>query len=474
MKKNPGLVFRTCLIIFDVSAILASCLFAYFFRTHIDSRPYYFAPSLSKFIISILPLVPAWIAILVSLSLYKKKVFLAKNHLSEIFRLAIASIVGIMSLITYDFFTPSTLFPVRPVAIYAAIFCFISLSAVRFILRFVRYLFTKGHRGSIRVIIVGNSQNTERLASRIVDFPEEGYELAGIVAHNNFIPKHLKDYKQPSLKIALENVQADAIFQTDDHQTEYNYQQSIDHHLFYYYVPSEATLSSHFGELELIGTTPAMLIKVTPLIGDARIAKRLVDILLGSIFLILAALPMLLIWIIIKLSDFRSPATYSEKRLSQYQQPFRIYKFRTMKSKYCGLSPEAAFTKMKKPEIIKEYRKNGDFIPNDPRITRIGKFLRATSLDELPQLFNVVKGDISLVGPRALVARELSNYGDRSLLLSVKAGLTGLAQVSGRRDISFAERRALDLYYIQNWSIFLDLQILVRTFGVVFLRKGAK
>ena len=217
-----------------------------------------------------------------------------------------------------------------------------------------------------------------------------------------------------------------------------------------------------------------MLIKVTPLIGDARIAKRLVDILLGSIFLILAALPMLLIWIIIKLSDFRSPATYSEKRLSQYQQPFRIYKFRTMKSKYCGLSPEAAFTKMKKPEIIKEYRKNGDFIPNDPRITRIGKFLRATSLDELPQLFNVVKGDISLVGPRALVAGELSNYGDRSLLLSVKAGLTGLAQVSGRRDISFAERRALDLYYIQNWSIFLDLQILVRTFGVVFLRKGAK
>ena len=145
-----------------------------------------------------------------------------------------------------------------------------------------------------------------------------------------------------------------------------------------------------------------------------------------------------------------------------------------MKSKYCGLSPEAAFTKMKKPEIIKEYRKNGDFIPNDPRITRIGKFLRATSLDELPQLFNVVKGDISLVGPRALVAGELSNYGDRSLLLSVKAGLTGLAQVSGRRDISFAERRALDLYYIQNWSIFLDLQILVRTFGVVFLRKGAK
>lgn len=91
---------------------------------------------------------------------------------------------------------------------------------------------------------------------------------------------------------------------------------------------------------------------------------------------------------------------------------------------------------MGKPHLIKEYRENGDMIPNDPRITKLGKFLRATSLDELPQLFNVVRGDISLVGPRALVPGELRHYGDRSLLLSVKSGLTGLAQVSGRRDIS--------------------------------------
>lgn len=129
---------------------------------------------------------------------------------------------------------------------------------------------------------------------------------------------------------------------------------------------------------------------------------------------------------------------------------------------------------MGKPGLIKKYRKNGDKIDDDPRITRLGKFLRATSLDELPQLFNVLKGDISLVGPRALVPGELRHYGDRSLLLSVKSGLTGLAQVSGRRDISFEERRALDIYYIQNWSLGLDMRILFRTIGAVFLRKGAK
>lgn len=129
---------------------------------------------------------------------------------------------------------------------------------------------------------------------------------------------------------------------------------------------------------------------------------------------------------------------------------------------------------MGKPHLIKEYRENGDMIPNDPRITKLGKFLRATSLDELPQLFNVVRGDISLVGPRALVPGELRHYGDRSLLLSVKSGLTGLAQVSGRRDISFEERRALDLYYIQNWSVWLDIRIIFRTIGAVLLRKGAQ
>ena len=129
---------------------------------------------------------------------------------------------------------------------------------------------------------------------------------------------------------------------------------------------------------------------------------------------------------------------------------------------------------MGKPELIKKYRKNGDYIKNDPRITKIGAFIRKTSLDELPQLFNVIKGDISLVGPRALVPGELRTYGDRSLLLTVKSGLTGLAQVSGRRDISFEERRALDIYYIHNWSLLLDFQILLRTVVVVFKHRGAK
>jgi len=100
---------------------------------------------------------------------------------------------------------------------------------------------------------------------------------------------------------------------------------------------------------------------------------------------------------------------------------------------------------------------------DDPRKTKFGTFLRKTSLDELPQLINIFKGDISLVGPRALIAAELDNYPYKNLILSVKSGLTGLAQISGRREIPFEERRKLDLYYVQNWSFWFDITILLKT-----------
>ena len=145
-----------------------------------------------------------------------------------------------------------------------------------------------------------------------------------------------------------------------------------------------------------------------------------------------------------------------------------------MKPEYSGMTAEEAFIKMGKPQLIKKYRKAGDYMKNDPRITKVGGFLRKTSLDELPQLFNILKGDISLIGPRALLPGELRDYGDRSLILTVRSGLTGFAQVSGRRDIPFEERRALDTYYVRNWSLMLDLSIFFKTIVVVIRGEGAK
>lgn len=474
MRKDPGLVFRFFLILGDSIAIIAAFLFAYLFRTHLDNRPYYFESEPLNFTITIAFLVPIWIIILASMGLYRKEVFFGKSYLTESSRLFFSSIIGVMTIITYDFFGQNNLFPVRLVAVYATILCFIFLSFVRFIIKFIRQLFLKKNHGAIRAIVIGNHKNTEYLLEHIHGFPEDGYVIAAIISSGKYIPKGLKKYQYSSLKEALKKVKADVIFQTDEHHTEYVYRQSIYHHLLYYFVPSNVTMSSHISHPELIGSTPAILVKATPLIGGAKVAKRLMDLIISIIIIIPASIIMLIIYIIQKLLDFKSPATYSQIRLSRYNKKFKIYKFRSMKPEFSCMSPEEAFIKIKKPHLIKQYRKNGDFIENDPRITKFGKFLRSTSLDELPQLFNVIKGDISLVGPRALVPGELKNYGDRSLLLSVKSGLTGLAQVSGRRDISFEERRALDIYYIQNWSIYRDFQILFRTLITVLFQKGAK
>jgi lipopolysaccharide/colanic/teichoic acid biosynthesis glycosyltransferase len=164
---------------------------------------------------------------------------------------------------------------------------------------------------------------------------------------------------------------------------------------------------------------------------------------------------------------------FRQVRLTRFNQEFMVFKFRTQYAKYDGTTPEQAFELMGKPELATRYRENGDFLEVDPRVTPLGHFLRRTSLDELPQLLNVVRGDISLVGPRALIPEELALYAKRHAILSVKSGLTGLAQVSGRRDISFDERRKLDLFYVQNWSFWNDLVILVKTVWIVLFHKGA-
>ena len=474
MKKDPGLIFRVVLIFSDALAVIAAFLIAYLFRIHIDSRPYYFEAEVETFFATIALIVPVWLILHAILGLYSKAVIFARSRFPELARLLLASILGVMSLISYGFFTGRSIMPTRAVAIYAVFISFIMLCIIRGIIHYARRRFVYKNRGVLRAVVIGNNINTARLIDRITDFPEDGYKLAAVVANKTYVPLDFHGKRFTSLKEALKWSKPDVIFQTDEKNSEYVYSQAVKNHLSYYFVPSESTLSSHIGNLELIGDTPAILVKVTPLIGGARIAKRAMDIILGGLALLIALIPMAIIWLVVKLSDPKHGAIYSEYRLSRYNNKVKIYKFRSMKPAYSGMSPEDAFKKMNKPELIEQYRKNGDYLPNDPRITKIGHFLRETSLDELPQLINVVKGDIALVGPRALVPGELRDYGDRSLLLSVKSGLTGLAQVSGRRDISFDERRSLDLYYVQNWSLWLDISILFRTFAAVFSGKGAK
>ncbi len=291
---------------------------------------------------------------------------------------------------------------------------------------------------------------------------------------------HHADYR--TFRSALDHIgstrQIHGIFQTELYPDEEHNREILDyaqeHHISYRFIPGNTELFVGNIDVELFRSSiPVIAVRQTPLFGWGNAVKRVFDLIVSGILLILVSPVMLLVAVAIKLSGGGS-VFFRQTRLTRYNQRFRVYKFRTQYAKYDGTTPEQAFAMIGKPELATAYRTNGDALDNDPRITPVGRWLRASSLDELPQLLNVFKGDLSLVGPRALIPEELEHFDKRHTILSVKCGMTGLAVVSGRRNIPFEERRKLDMYYVQNWSFWLDLTILLKTIRVVLERTGAR
>lgn len=201
-----------------------------------------------------------------------------------------------------------------------------------------------------------------------------------------------------------------------------------------------------------------------------RFLKRISDFILIIPILLVGIPVMILIALIIKLTS-PGPIIYSQNRIGQNGRPFKIYKFRTMYNDADKILDELI---AKDPNVKKEWESNFK-LKNDPRITKIGYFLRKTSLDELPQIFNVLKGDMSLVGPRPVTKFELEKYyrEDARFYKMIKPGITGLWQVSGRSDTSYEFRKRMDVWYVQNWCLWLDIVILLQTIKVVIKMEGA-
>jgi len=209
---------------------------------------------------------------------------------------------------------------------------------------------------------------------------------------------------------------------------------------------------------------PLLHVEEPKLSGPAWLAKNLLDRVAAAFGLLFLVPIFTVLALLIKVND-RGPAFFRQLRVGHEGRIFRVWKFRTM-----YVDAEERKSKL-------EAQNEGDGmlfkIKDDPRVTPIGRFLRATSLDELPQLINVLKGEMSLVGPRPLPADDGDYLGDVRRRLLVRPGMTGLWQVSGRSDLSWDEAVRLDLYYVDNWSLAYDLSILWRTIGVVVARKGA-
>ncbi|WP_294127039.1 sugar transferase [uncultured Clostridium sp.] len=194
--------------------------------------------------------------------------------------------------------------------------------------------------------------------------------------------------------------------------------------------------------------------------------KRIIDFMASLIGIILLSPVFLIISIMIKF-DSKGPIVFGHIRKGLHGKDIRVYKFRTMYENSKEIFDN--FTEEQKKEFYINFK-----LDNDPRITKLGHFLRKTSLDELPQLFNILKGDMSIVGPRPIVEGEIERYGKYSKkLFSVMPGLTGYWQANGRSDTTYEERVAMDMYYIDNRSTVLDIKIIFKTFISVIKKEGA-
>jgi len=228
-------------------------------------------------------------------------------------------------------------------------------------------------------------------------------------------------------------------------------------------------------ELEQVGTLPMIRLFQDPLRGPSRYLKRAFDVTLSLLALILLSPVLLLIAALIKL-DSRGPVLFRQERVGMDGRLFTLYKFRTMRADAEEQPHRELMAHLIRGALQVTGPRTGQElssplygkVPNDRRITRLGRWLRRWSLDELPQLFNVLKGEMSLVGPRPPIPYEVEHYSNwHRKRLDVKPGITGLWQVSGRNRLPFERMVELDLYYIEHWSLWLDVKILLKTIPAI-------
>jgi exopolysaccharide biosynthesis polyprenyl glycosylphosphotransferase len=465
------------LVLGDYLTLISAFFVAYVIRVKHDPRPLIQQIPAEKYLLSILLVLPLWIIIHGAIGLYSRAA--SENRFSELGKLIMGSILGILSVVGYDFVLNNTLFPARLVVVYAFVLSLTFLIIFRTLARKARSILYSYDVGITSLLIVGSGKRARSVISQLMDTSATGYRIIGIVGESQKdfpeIPT-FADLEQAHKNLKLSNIQS--IFQTTLYKSEEKNSEVVtfaqENHIEFRFIPAGSELYSGNIEVELFREIPAVTVHQTALIGWGRIVKRIFDVVMGALFLIIASPFMFVTAVLIKLMSPREKILFKQTRLTQFNKPFTVYKFRSQSQRFDGTTPEEAFKMLGRPELSKKYRDNGDYLEDDPRVSKLGRFLRLTSLDELPQLFNVLKGDISLVGPRALIPEELEKYRQKHHILSVKSGMTGLAQVSGRLRISFEERRRLDMYYVQNWSFWMDIVILLRTFRTVLGGKGAK
>lgn len=459
--KRIEIFFSVLLIPIDYLAIVLAGLSAYFIRFgtfYTDIRPVIFDLPLRDYVSILLVVGLIWIPIFALAGLYAMRG--TRRAIDEVMRVSFAATSGVMLIVLIIFFRRE-LFSSRFIVVVGWLLAILFVTLFRLIVREVQHAFFKRGAGVHRVILIGSGDIAKALVRTISTRHHFGYSIV----------EHITAIDIERIASTVRHTPIDDIILADAHFNDTERMRVLQfcqtHNLGFYYAADLFNALTHNVDVHHIAGIPIIEIKRTPLDGWGKVIKRSFDVIVsGTLFIV--TLPLFIAAALAVSISSRGPIIYRNTRVGN-NGTFDVLKFRTMYWKYCTdkENPEHKDALAFERKLIRERSvREGPLykIRNDPRVTPIGRILRTTSLDEMPQLLNVLFGSMSLVGPRPHQPREVELYDEHAKkILSIKPGITGLAQVSGRSDLQFDEEATLDLYYIENWSLNLDLAILMKT-----------
>ena len=467
--KRSELFFTLVLVPLDFLALTAATIAAFFARFHpifTDIRPITFDLNLQNYLKVVTPIIVLFILVFATTGLYK---ILRYSVAKEFSRIILACSASMALVFAISFFS-RVLFESRFIAIAAWVFAIFFVCLERLILRALQRSLLGFGIGIHRVVIIGQTSTSDALIEEFKTHKRLGFKTIG--HHKNFtkaLAKELRNLKRQDL--------IDEIILADPEATR---QQTLEliafteqEHLGFRYSADLFTAAIGRSIIHTYAGVPVIEVQKTPLDGWGAIYKRLFDILASSLLILLTSPIMVAAAIAIKL-DSRGPILFSKlddgslcQRIGQGGKPFQYFKLRSMRPGTHSLryNELAGQDTRKGTPLVK--------IKNDPRVTRVGNVIRKFSIDELPELFLVFSGKMSLVGPRPHLPEEVDNYKpEQRKVMTIKPGITGMAQISGRANLNFDDEVRLDTYYIEHWSPWLDFYILLKTPLVVLSPKG--
>lgn len=482
-SRSVRTVLRTSsLAAADVVALLTAFLGAYGLRS-MEPKPGVDSLSFVAFTVLSAALTPAWIVMFAACGLYSTRQ--SFGRLSEVGRVVVAVTLGVSLLMVIEYLHIGTpLFPGRKVPLYALALGITLVLALRLLARVLLGRFSHG-RGLHNIVIVGTGPLAERVAAGLLRSIHDNQIVAAVSEADagGVFANNLPVYAKVEQALEAHRLRIDEIVHADPtmdrDETTRLMKLATAQGLGYRFVPDLYGVYAAGSTMATVSGLPVMELRLTSLDGWGAVGKRVVDVVGALVGLFLFAPLFLTIAALIKIYDPAGPVFYRQQRLGRGGRPIGVYKFRSMTWAY-STGPDRpyrtaieAFTAMGRADLCAEFQV-AQKVLDDPRVSSLGRFLRRTSLDELPQLFNALRGDISLVGPRPITSEELERYGERSSsFLALKPGITGLWQVSGRSSVGYDDRVAMDVFYVENWTPQLDFSILARTVVTVAGRRGA-